>query len=306
MGGLLLRRFARRPLLIVSALFVALGMSLLGASNYISFNQPDFVNRETTMQYTNYSMTTTTTQDELQDPKGTVKSFFLNLLPLIGINMVAVSYQLGLGPIGWAYIGELYPVDMRTLLSGFSSMMVNVFIFIVIKTYPSLKVSALESWGTYWLYASIAVLGALFGATLLPETKGKSLAEVSDHFYVCCALNKKKKQLDDVEYDAITDEKSQDTTLSQSFYYKHHDKARDILKEHKAVKEEEIERRFKRRSMEVGDKEGSLKRRTQELSMLDEEMQQKTEVLREQENRLKQKSAPIVQLNELDELLTED
>ena len=305
MGGLLLRRFARRPLLIVSALFVALGMSLLGASNYISFNQPDPVNRETTVQYTNYSMTTTTTQDELQDPKGTEKSFFLNLLPLIGINMVAVSYQLGLGPIGWAYIGELYPVDMRTLLSGFSSMMVNVFIFIVIKTYPSLKVSALESWGTYWLYASIAVLGALFGATLLPETKGKSLAEVSDHFYVCCALNK-KKQLDDVEYDAITDEKSQDTTLSQSFYYKHHDKARDILKEHKAVKEEEIERRFKRRSMEVGDKEGSLKRRTQELSMLDEEMQQKAEVLREQENRLKQKSAPIVQLNELDELLTED
>merc|ERR1712037_252796 len=97
----------------------------------------------------------------------------------------------------------------------------------------------------------------------------------------------------DVEYDAITDEKSQDTTLSQSFYFKHHDKARDILKDHKAVQEEEIERRFKRRSMEVGDKEGSLKRRTQELSMLEEEIQQKTEVLREQEKKLKQKSAPI-------------
>ena len=305
MGGLLLRRFARRPLLIVSALFVALGMSLLGASNYISFNQTHVANGGTTMHHNNHSTTTTTAQDELQDPEGTEKSFFLNLLPLIGINMVAVSYQLGLGPIGWAYIGELYPVDMRTLLSGFSSMMVNVFIFIVIKTYPSLKESALESWGTYWLYASIAVLGALFGATLLPETKGKSLAEISDHFYVCCALNK-KKELDDVEYDAITDEKSPDTTLSQSFYYKHHDKARDILKDHKAFQEEEIERRYKRRSMELGDKEGSLKRRTQELSMLDEEIQQKAEVLREQERKLKKKSAPIVQLNELDELLTED
>ena len=305
MGGLLLRRFARRPLLIVSSLFVALGMSLLGASNYISFNQPDLGNRETTMHFHNHSMTTTTAQDELQEPEGTEKSFFLNLLPLIGINMVAVSYQLGIGPIGWAYIGELYPVDMRTLLSGFSSMMVNVFIFIVIKTYPSLKVSALESWGTYWLYASISVLGALFGATLLPETKGKALAEISEHFYVCCTLNKKRQQ-EDVEYDAITDEKSQDTTLSQSFYFKHHDKARDILKDHKAVQEEEIERRFKRRSMEVGDKEGSLKRRTRELSMLEEEIQQKAEVLREQEKKLKLKSAPIVQLDELDELLTED
>ena len=305
MGGLLLRRFARRPLLIVSSLFVALGMSLLGASNYISFNQADLGNRETTMHFNNDSMITTTAEDELQDPEGTEKNVFLNLLPLIGINMVAVSYQLGIGPIGWAYIGELYPVDMRTLLSGFSSMMVNVFIFIVIKTYPSLKVSALESWGTYWLYASISVLGALFGATLLPETKGKALAEISEHFYVCCTLNKKKQQ-EDVEYDAITDEKSQDTTLSQSFYFKHHDKARDILKDHKAVQEEEIERRFKRRSMEVGDKEGSLKRRTRELSILDKEIQQKAEVLREQEKKLKLKSAPIVQLDELDELLTED
>ena len=68
MGGLLLRRFARRPLLIVSSLFVALGMSLLGASNYISFNQTDLGNRETTMQFTNHSMTTTTAKDELQDP----------------------------------------------------------------------------------------------------------------------------------------------------------------------------------------------------------------------------------------------
>merc|ERR1719367_2317814 len=133
--------------------------------------------------------------------------------------------------------------------------MVNVFIFIVIKTYPSLKVSALESWGTYWLYASISVLGAVFGATLLPETKGKALAEISDHFYVCCTLDKRKKK-------------------------------------------EDVERRFKRRSMEFGDKEGSLKRRTQELSMLDEEIQQKAEALREQEIKLKLKSAPIVQLSE--------
>ena len=168
-----------------------------------------------------------------------------------------------------------------------------------------MKVSALESWGTYWLYAGISVLGAVFGATLLPETKGKALAEISDHFYVCCTLDKRKKT-EDVEYDAITDEKSQDTTLSESFCYKHHDKARDILKDQKAVQEEEIERRFKRRSMEFGDKEGSLKRRTQELSMLDKEIQLKAEVLREQEKKLKQKSAPIVQLNELDELLTED
>ena len=39
MGGLLLRRFPRRPLLICSSLFVALGMALLGAASYITFHQ---------------------------------------------------------------------------------------------------------------------------------------------------------------------------------------------------------------------------------------------------------------------------
>ena len=36
------------------------------------------------------------------------------------------------------------------------------------------------------------------------------------------------------------------------------------------------------------------------------EEEEEAEGLREQEKKLKQKSAPIVQLNELDELLTED
>ena len=126
MGGLLLRRFPRRPLLICSSLCVALGMALLGASSYISQGRENV-------------------------------SIIVELLPLIAVNIVAVSYQLGLGPIGWAYIGELYPVDIRSVLSGFSSMLVNIFIFIVIKTFPTLKESALQPWGTYWLYSSMAV-----------------------------------------------------------------------------------------------------------------------------------------------------
>lgn len=276
MGGLLLRRFPRRPLLICSSLFVALGMALLGAASYISFHQD--------------------TQDQ--------PSILLNLLPLIGINLVAVSYQLGLGPIGWAYIGELYPVDMRTVLSGFSSMMVNVFIFIVLKTFPSLKSSVLESWGTYWLYSTVAVCAAIFGATLLPETKGKTLAEVSEHFYVCCSFTKRQEEVD-VEYVSIDDEKLQDTTLSQSFHYKSHDKAQHLLKEHKAAKEEEIQMRFDKNSLEQSDMEKE-KRRTMELAQLDEEIQEKAQELETQQEKLKNMPAPVVTFDELDQLLEED
>ena len=48
----------------------------------------------------------------------------------------------------------------------------------------------------------------MFGATLLPETKGKSLAEVSDYFYVCCAFNKKVDDKSDVKYKIVSDDKT--------------------------------------------------------------------------------------------------
>ena len=278
MGGMLLRRFNRRPLLVISSLFVALGMGLLGASSYLR------------------SQATATVETDL-----------LDFLPLIGVNIAAVSYQLGLGPIGWAYISELYPVDLRAALAGFSSMAINFFIFLVVKTFPALKASALESCGTYWLYAGVAVCAALFGATVLPETKGKTLAEVSEHFYVCCSFGEVNNDEVEFEYKAF----SVDTmdSLSQNnnntLQYRFSDKARDILNEQRTTKEEQIERRFKRRSLEPAEKERSLKRRTLELSMLDEVIQMKVEELIHQEEKLKRMSAPIVHIDELDHLLIE-
>jgi len=270
-GGLLLRKFARRPLLICSSLLVALGMSLLGASFYMSQNQED---------------------EE--------SSIIMEILPLISVILPAVAYQLGLGPIGWAYMSELYPVDMRSVLSGFSSMLTNLYIFLVVKTFPTLKESELQPWGTYWLYASVAICAAIFGATLLPETKGKTLAEVSEHFYVCCTFSKQSKDIVEIEYMPVG-EKIQDDTLSQSFIYRNND--RDMMNGSREDELDKVERRFKRRSLELKDVEGSLKRRTLELSQLDVMIQEKERELSEREQRLKRGSAPIVQLDELDDLL---
>ena len=278
MGGLLLRRFNRRPLLVVSSLFVALGMGLLGVSSYLTINAPE-----------------------------TVDTHLLDFLPLIGVNIAAVSYQLGLGPIGWAYMSELYPVDLRAPLAGFSSMAINFFIFLVVKTFPTLKASALEVWGTYWLYAGVAVCAALFGATVLPETKGKTLAEVSEHFYVCCSYQEVKEDEIEFEYKAFSVDITDSATHknNNALEYRYSDKARDILREHKTSREEQIERRYKRRSLELSEKERSLKRRTLELSMLEEVIQLKVNELIVQEEKLKRMSAPLVQMDELDHLLME-
>ena len=63
--------------------------------------------------------------------------------------------------------------------------------------------------------------------------------------------------------------------------------------------------RFKKGTLETGDKARSLKRRTLELSMLEEVIHSKVQELLEQEDKLKRKSAPIVRLDELEHILNE-
>ena len=90
-----MRRFARRPLLIISSVCVSLGMIMLGYATY--YNNVDDEERETTISP---SMNSTNVADE------EVKSGFVaNYLPLLSVNFIAVSYQFGLGPVGWAYTG---------------------------------------------------------------------------------------------------------------------------------------------------------------------------------------------------------
>ena len=79
-----------------------------------------------------------------RDPEAEDGGFVANYLPLISVNLIAVSYQLGLGPVGWSYTAELFPVDMRSFLSGLCSFATNFYIFLVIKTFPECE------WIEFW------------------------------------------------------------------------------------------------------------------------------------------------------------
>ena len=92
LGALLLRRFARRPLLVVSSLCVCLGMILLGYTTYHNNN-----NTGPHLQQSNISSSSSSGRSE--------SGFVSNYLPLISVNFIAVSYQFGLGPVGWSYTG---------------------------------------------------------------------------------------------------------------------------------------------------------------------------------------------------------
>lgn len=42
--------------------------------------------------------------------------------------------------------------------------------------------SPLQSYGTFWFYGGICILGVLFVLTKVPETRGKTLEEIETYF----------------------------------------------------------------------------------------------------------------------------
>ena len=51
--------------------------------------------------------------------------------------------------------------------------------FVLVQTFPTLN-DELGTYGIFWVYSFICVLGFLFIRKKLPETKGKSLEEIEN------------------------------------------------------------------------------------------------------------------------------
>lgn len=116
----------------------------------------------------------------------------LNGPPLLKLACVLlhVSFSMvGFLQLPWIMSGELYPQDIRGLMSGATSCCAYILIFVNIKTYPQLE-KLLTSNGTLYLFGGCALIGAVYCYMFLPETKGKSLTEIMKQFDEC------KRQID--------------------------------------------------------------------------------------------------------------
>lgn len=102
------------------------------------------------------------------------------------ILLVIMCHALGLGPLPWLMISELYsgPLRVRAIsvcttvlwLSGFTS----VLVFPVLVAWSQRLIGSAA--GAFWVFAGISLLALIFGWRLLPETKGKTLEEITRHW----------------------------------------------------------------------------------------------------------------------------
>nr|XP_045597470.1 solute carrier family 2, facilitated glucose transporter member 8-like [Procambarus clarkii] len=105
----------------------------------------------------------------------------LGWLPLVSMCVFISSFALGPGPIAWVLLGELLHPRVKEATTGIVTLFSWGLGFVVNLTFLPLE-DALGSDGIYLLFAAMALCGLLVIVAGLPETKGKSLQEIAEHF----------------------------------------------------------------------------------------------------------------------------
>jgi sugar porter (SP) family MFS transporter len=98
-------------------------------------------------------------------------------LALVCILLYIAAFAIGLGPVFWLLVAEIFPSGARAegaSVSGTANWAAN---FVVGLLFLPL-ISAIGEGPTFWIFAAISVLGLLFVDRYVPETKGRSFAEI--------------------------------------------------------------------------------------------------------------------------------
>lgn len=74
-------------------------------------------------------------------------------------------------------VGEIFPPDVKGLASSICGAFNWTLAFVITKTFTNIR-DAIGIGETFWLFSAFSIVGTLFVFFVVPETKGKSLADI--------------------------------------------------------------------------------------------------------------------------------
>jgi hypothetical protein len=89
--------------------------------------------------------------------------------------------NIGLGPLPWLMNGEMYSEEAKGTSASIAAATHWTSTFIITRFAADIQ-KAINPSGSYFLYASLTLVGAVFVALVVPETKGKSPEEMRAYF----------------------------------------------------------------------------------------------------------------------------
>ena len=102
----------------------------------------------------------------------------VQLLCMISIMVYSASFMFSWGPICWVLIAEVFPNTIRGQAVAIAVAFQWIFNWIVSTSFVPMS-NSLGFWFTYGLYGVICIIAALFVWRLVPETKGKTLEDMT-------------------------------------------------------------------------------------------------------------------------------
>lgn len=108
------------------------------------------------------------------------------LVPVVSIMIYSASFMFSWGPICWVLISEIFPNTIRSAAVAIAVAFQWIFNFIVSSTFVPMYNISVGDMGdkfghcfVYALYGIMCIVAALFVYKLVPETKGKTLEDMT-------------------------------------------------------------------------------------------------------------------------------
>lgn len=115
-------------------------------------------------------------------------------LPTSALCLFLIMNPLGIQSLVYVLLGELFPTNIKGIAVSVFTLYGGVLAFLVSKFFTPLS-NASGRHTPFWIFAGICVVGAIFVLFCLPETKGKTFAEIQESLK---SKKDKEKNLKDV------------------------------------------------------------------------------------------------------------
>jgi len=102
-------------------------------------------------------------------------------LPVLCFSVFLISAPIGLTSIPLLYTAELFPTEMRSLLSGLTMSLCSLSILMIQLLLPSLT-SSMMPHGAVWLSSTACVISMFLCLSCVPETRNKDLSQIPEKF----------------------------------------------------------------------------------------------------------------------------
>jgi hypothetical protein len=106
-------------------------------------------------------------------PRGAAQSW----LSLACLLVFTVAFAVGMGPVFWILIGEVFPAAVRAAGASVATA-TNWFAYFSVGLGFLPVAKAIGESATFWLFAGVCVFALAFTNRYVPETKGRTFEEI--------------------------------------------------------------------------------------------------------------------------------